>query len=247
MVDKLRKIIFLLKIKLREKKYRNILPYLYFKSNSDTLLIVFPAFGGNKRRYNYLKAFSDYPIDKLYILDVFAYKGSYFLYEDGTEKPRLITEALIGDILSKKKYKTIITAGTSKGGTCAIYFGLKFGAKEIFSGACQYNLGTYLHRPDNEKIFKSMMGINAGEEEMEKLQNVMPSILEKHRGCTTKIHILYSTEELTYQRQIVDLLAKLKECNMNYIEKVETFTKHNDVGKYFIPYITKVLFGESRL
>ena len=134
-------------------------------------------------------------------------------------------------------YKRIVTAGSSKGGTCAIYYGLNHHADEIFSGACQYNLGSYLHRPDHEDIFKAMMGQDASEKECKLLNDIMPKCLENHSNCHSKVHVFYSKKELTYERQIIDLLAKLKECNIPFYEIESDFENHEDVGKPFLAYM----------
>lgn len=60
--------------------------------------------------------------------------------------------------MNKYKYKRTYYAGSSKGGTAAIYYGVKNNATAVFSGACQYNLGTYLSIDKHRDIFQSMMG-----------------------------------------------------------------------------------------
>lgn len=227
----------LLNIKVREKTFENDLKYLFFDNHSDTLLIIFSAFTGNTRRYNYVRGLSNCNYDKLYILDPWGYQGSYNMYENGRTYPEEITNKLITKIVNRRGYKKILTAGSSKGGTCAIYFGLNFHADEIYAGACQYNLGSYLHRPDHEEIFKGMMGKDASDKECEILNKKMPNCLESHIGCSSRVHVFYSKLELTYERQIVDLIAKLKECNIPFCEIEASFETHEDVGKPFLAYL----------
>lgn len=227
-------------IKLREKKFEHKLNYLFYNNHSDTLVIIFSAFTGNKRRYNYIRGLSKYNYDKLYILDPWGYTGSYNMYENGNTFPEQITNRLIEKYI-KKGYKRIITVGSSKGGTCAIYFGLNFNVSEIYSGACQYNLGTYLHRPDHEMIFKGMMGANASERECKILNDKMPNCLEQHSNCSTKVHVFYSKKELTYERQIIDLLAKLKSCNIPFCDIESDFVEHDEVGAPFLKYLKQNL------
>ena len=177
--------------------------------------------------------------DKLYILDVWGYKGSYYLFENGTDVPRKDTLSLLNFIMSKKRYKQIVTLGTSKGGTAAIYYGLTIKASTIIAGACQYNLGNYLILPEHIEIFKGMMGEEAGTVEKDKLNSILPMLLERCSKETffTTIHLVYSKYEHTYEDDIVDLLKKLKECHYSVIEKEYDFLNHNDVGIYFKKYI----------
>lgn len=235
------KIYNLIKIKLKERRYKGVLNYLYYRKKSSTLIIVFSAFTGKKRRYNYVKGLADSKYDRLYILDPWGDRGSYNLFENGENYPEVYTSSLISEIITQNNYTTIITAGSSKGGTCSIYYGLKHGASKIIAGACQYNLGTYLHREDHEHIFKGMMGRDAGQKEADFLDSVMPLMLEQHANSQVVVYLLYSKAELTYQRQIIDLIKKLHECNITLKEKVESFEKHEDVGYYFLPYLKQII------
>lgn len=231
------KIIDWIRIKLKERKYCNKLNYLFYNNHSDKLIIIFSAFSGNKRRYNYVKGLRSLKIDKLYILDPFGYKGSYNMYENGSNYPELLTAGLIKDIIATHNYKKIYTAGSSKGGTCAIYFGLPIKATAIFAGACQFNLGTYLHRTDHEEIFQAMMGKTAGDKEAAILNRALPKVMEKAYSTKTVIHVLYSKKELTYERQVVDLLAKANECHIPVVDVEESFAHHEDVGAVFLSYL----------
>ncbi len=228
------------RIKLTQKKYNGRLKYLFFNKNSDTIIVVFSGFTGTTPKYNYVKSLSSFPVDRLYILDDFGYMGSYYWYENASDEPRRLTEGLLNRILAKC-YKHVYFAGSSKGGTCSIFYGLQYNAEIIISGACQYNVGRYVHRDDNEKIFIGMMGCGAGEEEARLLDEMMPSQFEKYSSSPSIIHLVYSKKELTYERQIIDLLKKGKDCNLHIIEHEEYFTNHSDIGIVFPSWINKIL------
>ena len=95
---KAQKAVSLLKIKIRQKNYQG-LPYLYEKNGSDSLLIVFAAFTGNKRRFNYVRSFKDLRCDKLFLLDPWGHLGSYNLYENGQDYPRIVTQGVVNKIV----------------------------------------------------------------------------------------------------------------------------------------------------
>lgn len=229
-----------LSIKSRQKKYKGRLSYLFYDNSSDSIIIVFSGFTGKTPKYNYVKSLGSLPIDRLYILDDFGYMGSYYWFENGEETPRRLTEDLINNILSKN-YKHVFFAGSSKGGTCSIFYGLQYNAELIFSGACQFNVGSYLHRKDHENIFYGMMGKHAGEEEACILNSMMPKQFEKYAGSSSLIHLVYSKNELTYQRQIIDLLQKGHKCNLQIIEHLEDFSNHEDIGVVFPSWVIKLL------
>lgn len=239
------KALFLVSLKLHENRWHKRLKYLFYCKKSNTLIIIFNGFNsvGDIRNYNYVRGLQNLPFDRLYILDVWGYRGSYYLYENGHDYPRLEVENLIIHIKRKGDYSRIITLGSSKGGTCALYFGLQFHAQTIFAGACQYNLGNYLSR--FRKIFHGMMGPDASQPEIDLLNSIMPTQLEKCKNDHPEIHLVYSKNEPTYEEDIVDLLEKLHTCNFSVIEKVEQFDDHNQIGYYFLNYVQKKLFVDK--
>lgn len=57
---------------------------------------MFSAFGSSDRRtYNYVRTLHGCKIDKLFILDPWGVKGSYNLYENGSDYPQNVTNSLI--------------------------------------------------------------------------------------------------------------------------------------------------------
>ena len=136
-------------LSFKEKRYAGRLKYLFESHNSNTLIIVFSGMATRKPKYMYMRTLKDVNVDKLFILDDFGHKGSYYWFEDGSDKPLKLTEGLISAILESRKYKYVYTAGSSKGGSCAIYYGLMFNVTEVIASACQYYIGTYLTEPHN--------------------------------------------------------------------------------------------------
>ena len=231
----------IIKYRLLESSYSvggSRIKYLYYDdAKSDTLLICFAAFPPkNFPVYNNVRGFKDLPVDRLYIADTFGFRASYYLYENGDDTPKRLTEALINHIVEKGGYKHIYTAGTSKGGTSAIYYGLKYNAEHIFSGACQYNLGTFLSAPVHIPILKAMMN-STDQQVIDFLNSIMCHQLESHYNSQSLIHLIYSTEENTYQNHTIDLITKLDECGIKHVDTVLDFTNHNHIGKYFQTYV----------
>lgn len=227
-----------------EHNYLEKAKYLFVnktKQNNDTLLVVFSAFTGDVPRYNYFYSFKDLPVSQLYLLDNYGYKGSYYWLENGTNEPEVITMDIVLRIKEKYGFTNIITAGTSKGGTAAIYFGLELNAIHIFSGACQFFVGTYLDRDEHRVILEKMLGGPVRKENVLELDRKLENQIKKYRNSHGKIHLFYSKNELTYERQIVYLLASLKDNNYDFDETIDTFTDHSTVGTYFAPYLIKCI------
>jgi hypothetical protein len=66
---------------------------------------------------------------------------------------------------------------------------------------------------------------------------VLKNTIIEHKDNHGQIHLLYSKNELTYERQIVHLIAELNANGYVFDEQIEQFPEHNDVGKYFVPYM----------
>ena len=219
-----------------ELQFKDRVKYLFLPQKSDTLLIVFSGFTGDVRRYNYVSSFRKLEVNKLYILDSWGYQGSYYWMDMGDTYPERMVNELINTIVEDNGIKRIITCGSSKGGSAAIYFGLINNASYIFSGACQFLVGTYLGREEHSKILEGMIGDLDKEKMISILDHKISDVISKHRESTA-IHLFYSTEELTYERQIIPLKSCLDHYGIKYNEKIELFKDHAEVGNFFPIYV----------
>ena len=137
-------------------------------------------------------------------------------------------------------YTSVYMIGSSKGGTAAIYYGLEFNATAVYAGACQYYIGDYLSRKEFAPIVEGMMGILPNQNVLSELNAIMPNQLKCHSGASTIIHLLYSKDEHTYQEHTLGLLTDLQKYDIPYTERIEHFTEHGDVGKFFSEHLKKV-------
>lgn len=240
MMQYLKHILIKVYITAYERIFEKRLKYLFVGNHSDTLVVVFSGFSETPR-YNYVRTLKQFKCDKLFLLDDFAYHGSYYWYANGKDVPERLVKSLVSRIINRGGYKKVITVGSSKGGTCAIYYGLKLGATDIYAAACQYHIGKYLNTDDHEKIFKGMMGDNAGEKEQAMLDRKIPSLLkEKHESCCT-IHLMYSIDEHTYDDHIKDMIKDMDGYGIRHIDTIKTFSNHAEVGRFFSPWIKEEL------
>ena len=230
-----------LSIKCRQKTYNNRLHYIFNDNGSDRLLIVFSAFGGEKPTYNYMRTLRNVKADQLFVLDDFGYRGSYYWFENGDSRPSELVRGLIRQVLDSKKYSDVRTIGSSKGGSCAIYYGLEIGAKEIYAGACQYYVGNYLYTDKHMRIFKSMMGEAASMPACDELNGMLPKQICKFESSMSVVNLLYSKNEHTYDEHIIHLLEDLQKTNIAVREIIKDFTNHSDVGQHFSLYLKQEL------
>lgn len=214
------------------KKNPDGVEYIWKRRKSNRLIIVFNSMSG---KYNFMRTLQSIKIDQLFIHDCWADNASYYWFEGKQDYPEVLTQRLIDDVLRKGSYKEIITLGGSKGGTAAIYFGLKNNANLVFAGACQYKVGDYLARHQaatHPEQWEKVIGGKPTQEWIDILDQKLERMIESHRNCKTLIKLIYSTEEHTYPEHIVYLIEKLDECNIKHEDRVESFTNHSMNGVY---------------
>lgn len=226
---------------VKEKSFEGRLKYLFFSKNKDSLLIIFPGFGKDKpRKYNYLLSLiKTRKHDLLYVNDNFGYMGSYNLFESGINYPEVLTFKLIDVIIKKGKYKNLYFAGSSKGGTSALYFGIKFHANEIYAGACQFYIGDYVENNIDPKVFKGMMGCDIEANKITMLNNILPDCIEKINGIPPRIILLCSKQDPTYNNHIVPLLKCLDSKKIPYEFIESNYVRHSEVGNDFSSLLRK--------
>ena len=142
-ISKAKKLYWSIYFKVLTRKSKDGVEYVFKRRNSERLLIIFSSMIG---KYNFMRALTNASADQLYIRDCWADNNSYYWFEHKKDYPERCTQNLIDSILRGRKYKDVITLGSSKGGTAAIYYGLKNNVNLIYAGACQYRVGDYLGR-----------------------------------------------------------------------------------------------------
>lgn len=85
---------------VNERKFQGREKYLFQKNHSKTLAIIFSGFS-EKPVYNYVKTLRNWKADKLFILDDFAYRGSYYWYGNGSKEPMILTQSLINQFVNR--------------------------------------------------------------------------------------------------------------------------------------------------
>ena len=213
-----------------ESIFEGTVRYIYDAGKTKRLLIVFSGIGGD---YNFRTTLRKSEDNVLYIKDIWAHGVSYYLFENGTSLPEQLTSSLIDFFISSGRYDSIVTIGSSKGGTAALYYGIKYHCDKIYIGSCQFELGKYIgryHKFRNPHYYHDLMGNIKLDEGIALMNSKIIDMLKSNSGICTKIILLYSTEEHTYQEHIVPLLSTLDACGISYETLLENFTKHSMVG-----------------
>lgn len=214
----------------------------YFKkalfNNRDKLIIVFSAFSNDKPKYNYINTLSTYDCNKLYILDNYGSKGTYYLGLNGSLNIETAVMSLICKIVSENniKFTNIISVGSSKGGTSALYYGMKYNFGNIIIGAPQYKIGTYLCDLSIKTYADEIFGDRSIANRI-KYDNLIRLISNNK----SKIYLLTSDGDNQYDRVLKSFEYVSEELKLNLtIDKCE-ITHHNDIAKEFPNYLESKL------
>lgn len=134
-----------------ERIFSSIHPIKYYFEkaklvNKNKLIVVFSAFSTSDAKYNYISTLKTCDCNKLFILDDFGKKGTYYLGLNGNFDIESSVISLITYIMSENniEFSNVISVGSSKGGSAAIYYGMKYNFGNVIAGAPQYKIGTYL-------------------------------------------------------------------------------------------------------
>lgn len=234
----------------RKKKMSNGTQLTYILNTvpqSDTLVIVLSSLSLNgKSVYNHVRSLKDSTHNRLYILDNFGYgkRGVFYLGEKNGMEVRDAVEELIAEICHSESITKKIFAGSCKGGTAAIYLGIRLKASQIIVGAPMYYIsdclnmkfGEYLipmldrHNPDSEKELNQII--------RETVHNVT---------FEGRMYIQYSSEDEYYTSQIKLLINDLKERNVSLVLEQAGYLDHDHCSRYFSRFLKAVLADDRKL
>lgn len=225
-----------------EKQFEsfNSIRYCFEKSkiyNKDKLIIIFSSFSTDFPKYNYVTSLKTVDCNKLFILDDYGVKGSYYLGLDGDFDIESSIMSLITTIMAKYniKFNDVIAAGSSKGGSAALYYGMKYSFGNIIAGAPQYRIGTYLTDLSIKDYGQQIFG-DLSETSRLKYDNIIRLVA---RNKNNNIHILTSDGDNQYKKLLKDFEDFGEKFNLNLdIEKCD-IQNHGEISKVFPEYMNR--------
>lgn len=119
------------------------------KYDNQHLIVVFSGFGANGFfTYDFENALSECPANIIWIKDDFNSCCSYYCSLDNdlsiSDSIFNFIELKLNELSLEREQCTLI--GFSKGGFASLYFGVKYGFKNIISTVPQFNIGTYVKK-----------------------------------------------------------------------------------------------------
>lgn len=215
--------------------------YYYEKAkfyNKKKLIVVFSSFSNGNPKYNYIATLKTIDCNKLFILDDYGVKGSYYLGVNGNLDIENSVISLITKIMSENSidFKDVIVAGSSKGGTAALYYGLKYNFGNIIAGAPQYKIGTYLCDLSIKDYANSIFG-DTTEASRIKYDNLIR--INASTNKNSKINILTGEGDPQYKKVLKEFENIIKEYNLNASITKCDISKHSEIANVFPSYLNE--------
>ena len=227
--------------------------YIFKEGNKSVkkLIVIFSGYAANdsnlKHRYNYLNILEDTNIHKLFILDNNGETGSYYFGENLNFN---VDSSVISLILFKAReynvnLEDIISLGSSKGGSAALYFGIKYKFGAVFSGAFQTKIADLitLRRPESEKFLLGNLEDKDYAKRYNQLNSIMFNLLES--PVLSNLYLISSPNDWQYDIHVKPFIEKLKQLNIAhdfYLSK--EMQNHSEISIYFPKYFKSKLINE---
>lgn len=215
--------------------------YLYIKGHakSQTLIVVFPGCWKGGAKYDYVRTIKDKRCHKIWLLDDSG-TNHHENYLMGEGKQELVI-SLLSKFIAENNISKIIFCGSSKGGTSALYFSLYLPNVDVYIGAPQYHVGSYLNNDTQKPSLVSILGSEPTKEKVLALDKHIQNTLLTSDVIPRSIHLLYSNVEHTYKEHIRDLIEDIHKRRIPLHETILDFPNHSQVGGYFVTFLKEQL------
>lgn len=212
------------------------------KYDCNSMIIVFSGFGAvNNFTYDFKNALSNIYAHVLWIKDDFYGEASYYYASNGIEIHEKINNFIIS--FSEKfniKKNEIILSGFSKGGSAALFYGLKYDYNKIICTVPQLKIGTYCYN-SHKDVLKHMLGNNLTIEELDCLILNLLKSSNKYKN----IYFLTSRSDEQFETQIEPYLSGFHyffNFNLFYSESI-LVRAHNQVTSHHIQFILSLFYS----
>ena len=211
------------------------------------LVVVFSAIGNEYDfTYNYRSALSDADVYRLFILDDFGTRGSYYLADHKDTDIFRSVQAFLGEIICDLgvNQEDVTFAGSSKGGTAALIHGLTLKVGHIVAGAPQTKPGTYLG-VNAEDMLQFIAGDKSDEGRIW-LDSAVLAYLSQ--GCpNTQVSVLVGDVDHHLEAHVRPLEAILTSAGTPIRTLVVQGVSHQDIGRPFSLYLNRLQERRSGL
>ncbi|MGL5990393.1 MAG: hypothetical protein ACRCZT_01750 [Plesiomonas sp.] len=228
-----------------------LLKYKIKKGSQDRkhLLVIFSGFGGGKLgTYDFSgSVLSGCRSNILWIKDDFDGKCTYYLCQamDFSIEKAVITliDRILNSLNLSRKQCTLL--GGSKGGSAAIYYGVKYDFDKIIASCPQINIGTYTVNNWQSAALKMQQDIT--NEKKKYLDSLIPTLLSSDKNKNRNIYLISSPDDIQYKNEISPFLHYFdKYNNFNFVFTRSALAyQHSKVTRYNIPIILSIVYAHG--
>jgi hypothetical protein len=206
------------------------------KKNKDQLIIVFSDFSSDESKerfnYDYIDDIKNVDCNKLFILDNYGPKGCYYLGIDSNFEVETSVMSLISYISNLRNIPNtnMITIGTFKGASAALYYGLKYNMGNIIVGDPHIKIADFV-RKNRKETADYLLGFKPTKLKVDRLNNLIFNQLNKK--VSSKISILSSDNAI--KKNHTDLLIQeldARDISVDYSEFNEDDRFYEDPAGY---------------
>lgn len=179
----------------------------------------------------------------LWILDDFSDNFAYYLCSNLDFRVERATAALIDEAIQYLDIsrEQCAVAGFSKGGSAALYYGIKYSYGAIIATVPQFHIGSYVMK-NWPQVFDSMTG-DGSTAECEYLDSLLPSLLRDDTNSARNIYLFSSESDPQHETEIAPYLNELaKYSNFNYVLTASPLVDgHSAVTRYNVPLLASLM------
>lgn len=240
-------------ITAREYKYLNIdfqdknnVKYRFYREEKSKYLLVCFSGNGSAPAFNYIGAFSNLKVNKLFIKDDFSeHTSNRSVFYVGKNRKNEVMGHIsnlinrIRDEINVDK-ENVICCGTSKGGYAAVLYALTYGYGYGVVGSPTLFLGNSLLVEGKLKDHARVISGNTDEESVDWLNNILLSKISNSMPC--EINVIIGTGERRYEKHLLPFVT-LAEQNKDIKFNITTgdFSEHNKIATLYPPYARNII------
>ncbi|MCY0928484.1 hypothetical protein OTB20_20215 [Streptomyces sp. H27-H1] len=207
------------------------------------LIVVFSGFAAPQGYHFAGKSLLGLRANILWIRDHFDERYSYYMcrnmsFDIEHSVLSLIDRTLAGLNLTRGDVSLL---GVSKGGSAALYYGLKYGFRNIVSVVPQFLIGDYVR--DRADTGRYMMGEDMPQQHVDALNNAIPELLKTYGAQGHNVYLFTSEADEQYPVEIAPHLNLFWNCqNFNVIRtRSDMVRAHGEVSGYNMPLMSGLL------
>jgi hypothetical protein len=218
--------------------------FAHAKNGNRHLVVVFANFSAPDEYGWSNGVFDNLRANILWIRDKFQDKNTYYWCKEMDFSLERSVITLIFNVMKSLDLTpdNVTMWGGSKGGSAALYFGLRYGFRNIVSIVPQFLVGTYVQQKV-PTVAQFMMGDEPRDENVRILDSIIPDLVRSEANRSANIYLLSSPQDEQYAQQVEPFLGLFQRYeNFNFIFSESPFiTDHTDVTRRNVPVLMGII------